>query len=89
MNMEIRHSKLEPYFIKGTANSFDVYLDEKKKDKNGNPVTSSVGYYHKLGGAVKKIVWLNMLDKNDAMELTDLVNEFKKELNDIIKSIQL
>lgn len=87
--MEIRDEKMEPFFIKATVRSYDVYRDLNKVDNNGNPIYDNEGYYSELRSALKKVVQIKMAEGEDQSSLREYIEEFNQLLNNFINTIKL
>lgn len=70
------------YFIQVDPNNFTLFKRTKNIDAKGNTINITIGYYSTLGGLLKDLVKLTLLDKKvNTVTLKTYIAAIQRENN--------
>lgn len=78
---------INDYYVTGQARDYALIKDTHKKDKNGDTVYKTLGYYSSIANAVEatRKIQCRELTAKENMELCEAVNAFKAIADDLRK----
>lgn len=85
--MIIKDRLIEPYFIKVSDSSFDLF--KGSVSEKGNYVEYSYGYYSKLSSCLLKVSKLKTLESEEEMTISQYLDKLEKVTKEITETIKV